>query len=132
MFNQHGVFHRMLLWRTILLLGGDLAPRPRGALWCHALCPVPLRTGKSCWTLIPLFIIADCALFNEKDIQPTGVSACLQQKSRRKVSGKVNCRNIKQDCPTLDCDDSVLLPGHCCRTCQKGTHALPQTQFRLF
>lgn len=48
-----------------------------------------------------------------------------QQKSRRgKVFGKVNCKNIKQDCPDLDCDDPILLPGHCCKTCPKGNHLL--------
>lgn len=51
-----------------------------------------------------------------------------QQKSRRgKVFGKVNCKNIKQDCPDLDCDDSVLLPGHCCKTCPKGNDLLIQS-----
>lgn len=34
--------------------------------------------------------------------------------------GKVNCKNIKQDCPDPDCDDPVLRPGHCCKTCPKG------------
>ncbi|XP_032401705.1 chordin [Xiphophorus hellerii] len=68
--------------------------------------------------------------------EPFGVMHCVQchcepQKSRRKVSGKVNCRNIKQDCPTLDCDDSVLLPGHCCRTCQKGAVDKKQTDIML-
>ncbi|XP_037835546.1 chordin isoform X3 [Kryptolebias marmoratus] len=59
--------------------------------------------------------------------EPFGVMPCVQchcepQKSRRgKVLGKVNCKNIKQDCPELDCDDPVLLPGHCCKTCPKDT-----------
>ncbi|XP_037534367.1 chordin [Nematolebias whitei] len=51
-----------------------------------------------------------------------------QQKSRRgKVVGKVNCKNIKQNCPELDCDDPVLLPGHCCKTCSKGNNDKKQT-----
>ncbi|XP_013878343.1 chordin, partial [Austrofundulus limnaeus] len=64
---------------------------------------------------------------------PFGVMHCVQchcepQKSRRgKVLGKVNCKNIKQDCPELDCDDPVLLPGHCCKTCPKGTNDKKQT-----
>ncbi|XP_039881294.1 chordin isoform X1 [Simochromis diagramma] len=46
---------------------------------------------------------------------------CEPQKSRRgKVSGKVNCKNIKQDCPALDCDNPVQLAGHCCKTCLQG------------
>lgn len=61
----------------------------------------------------------------------TNMSASLffpwQQKSRRgKVFGKVNCKNIKQDCPDPDCDDPVLLPGHCCKTCPKSKNPLMQ------
>ncbi|XP_061774101.1 chordin-like [Nerophis ophidion] len=58
--------------------------------------------------------------------EPFGVMHCVQcycepQKSRRgKVFGKVNCKNIKQDCQDPDCDDPILLPGHCCKTCPKG------------
>ncbi|GLD52889.1 chordin, partial [Lates japonicus] len=58
--------------------------------------------------------------------EPFGVMHCVQchcepQKSRRgKVFGKVNCKNIKQDCPDPNCDDPILLPGHCCKTCPKG------------
>uniref|UniRef100_A0A3B4A8J8 Chordin n=1 Tax=Periophthalmus magnuspinnatus TaxID=409849 RepID=A0A3B4A8J8_9GOBI len=57
--------------------------------------------------------------------EPFGVMHCVQcncepQKSRRgKVFGKVNCKNIKQDCPNPECEDPVLLPGHCCKTCPK-------------
>ncbi|XP_010767507.1 chordin [Notothenia coriiceps] len=61
--------------------------------------------------------------------EPFGVMHCVQcycetQKSRRgKVFGKVNCKNIKQDCPELDCSDAVLRPGHCCKSCPTGnTH----------
>uniref|UniRef100_A0A7N8XMP8 Chordin n=1 Tax=Mastacembelus armatus TaxID=205130 RepID=A0A7N8XMP8_9TELE len=56
---------------------------------------------------------------------PFGVMHCVQchcepQKNRRgKVFGKVNCKNIKQDCPDPDCDEPILLPGHCCKTCPK-------------
>ncbi|KAL3992334.1 growth arrest and DNA-damage-inducible protein [Sarotherodon galilaeus] len=58
--------------------------------------------------------------------EPFGIMHCVQchcepQKSRRgKVSGKVNCKNIKQDCPALDCDNPVQLAGHCCKTCLQG------------
>ncbi|CAL8350433.1 unnamed protein product [Lota lota] len=58
--------------------------------------------------------------------EPFGVMHCVQcfcepQKSRRgKVFGKVNCKNIKQDCQEPDCDHPILLPGHCCKTCPKG------------
>ncbi|XP_017347036.1 chordin isoform X1 [Ictalurus punctatus] len=57
---------------------------------------------------------------------PFGVMHCVMchcepQRSRRgKVFGKVSCKNIKQDCPEPSCDEPVLLPGHCCKTCPKG------------
>ncbi|XP_008283008.1 chordin isoform X2 [Stegastes partitus] len=65
--------------------------------------------------------------------EPFGVMHCVQcycesQKSRRgKVFGKVNCKNIKQDCPDPDCADPILLPGHCCKTCPKGSGDKKQT-----
>lgn len=34
--------------------------------------------------------------------------------------GKVNCKNMKQDCPVPTCPRATLLPGHCCHTCPKG------------
>ncbi|KTF95487.1 hypothetical protein cypCar_00032425 [Cyprinus carpio] len=58
--------------------------------------------------------------------EPFGVMHCVMchcepQRSRRgKMFGKVSCRNMKQDCPDPSCDDPVLLPGHCCKTCPKG------------
>nr|XP_015807610.2 chordin isoform X1 [Nothobranchius furzeri] len=64
--------------------------------------------------------------------EPFGVMHCVQchcepqQKTRRgKVLGKVNCRNIKQDCLVLDCTNPILLPGHCCKTCPKDDHKQP-------
>ncbi|XP_076850552.1 chordin [Brachyhypopomus gauderio] len=57
---------------------------------------------------------------------PFGVMHCVMcycepQRSRRgKVFGKVSCKNIKQDCPEPNCDQPVLLPGQCCKTCPKG------------
>ncbi|XP_003968786.2 chordin [Takifugu rubripes] len=65
--------------------------------------------------------------------EPFGVMHCVQcqcepQKSRRgKVFGKVNCKNIKQDCPDLGCEDPVLLPGHCCKTCPERLDDKKQT-----
>ncbi|CAL8359796.1 unnamed protein product [Merluccius merluccius] len=74
--------------------------------------------------------------------EPFGVMHCVQcfcepQKSRRgKVFGKVNCKNIKQDCPEPHCDHPVLLPGHCCKTCPKGgdklSESLPDPGFEYF
>uniref|UniRef100_A0A3Q0RUK2 Chordin n=1 Tax=Amphilophus citrinellus TaxID=61819 RepID=A0A3Q0RUK2_AMPCI len=67
--------------------------------------------------------------------EPFGIMHCVQchcepQKPRRgKMMGKVNCKNIKQDCPALDCDNPVQLAGHCCKTCLQGNH--PQTQLSI-
>uniref|UniRef100_A0A4W5PHG5 Chordin n=1 Tax=Hucho hucho TaxID=62062 RepID=A0A4W5PHG5_9TELE len=58
--------------------------------------------------------------------EPFGVMHCVQcycetQRGRKsKVLGKVSCKNVKQDCPEPSCDDPVLLPGQCCKTCPKG------------
>lgn len=43
-----------------------------------------------------------------------------QRNHRGKPVGKVNCKNMKQDCPVPTCPRATLLPGHCCHTCPKG------------
>ncbi|KAI1235949.1 Chordin, partial [Lamprotornis superbus] len=43
-----------------------------------------------------------------------------QRNHRGKPVGKVNCKNMKQDCPVPACPRATLLPGHCCHTCPKG------------
>uniref|UniRef100_A0A8C4RV84 Chordin n=1 Tax=Erpetoichthys calabaricus TaxID=27687 RepID=A0A8C4RV84_ERPCA len=63
--------------------------------------------------------------------EPFGVMHCVvchcnSQKNRRgKVSGIVTCKNIKQDCPEPSCDDPVLQPGQCCRSCPKEKKTEP-------
>uniref|UniRef100_A0A8C4VVE9 Chordin n=1 Tax=Gopherus evgoodei TaxID=1825980 RepID=A0A8C4VVE9_9SAUR len=63
--------------------------------------------------------------------EPFGVMHCVvcccepQRNRRGKPTGKVSCKNIKHDCPTLTCSESVLLPGHCCKTCPKGKRQGP-------
>ncbi|XP_076139095.1 chordin [Alosa pseudoharengus] len=57
--------------------------------------------------------------------EPFGIMHCVKcncepQRSKRKVFGKVSCRNIKQDCPEAKCAEPVLQPGHCCKTCPDG------------
>lgn len=139
----------------VLLSGGHVASRPGGALRRHALRLVPLRTRKFRSSLC-LFVLRISAITSETpdefpikrlcekvELSPeiwtvANISASLsfflfffspwQQKSRRgKVFGKVNCKNIKQDCPNLDCDDPVLLPGHCCKTCLRSKNPRMQT-----
>ncbi|MEE6521087.1 hypothetical protein FKM82_019138, partial [Ascaphus truei] len=61
--------------------------------------------------------------------EPFGVMHCVlcycePLRSRRgKPSGKVSCKNIKQDCPPPSCGNPILLPGHCCKTCPKAPPA---------
>uniref|UniRef100_A0A8C8JEZ8 Chordin n=1 Tax=Oncorhynchus tshawytscha TaxID=74940 RepID=A0A8C8JEZ8_ONCTS len=63
--------------------------------------------------------------------EPFGVMHCVQcycetQRGRKsKVLGKVSCKNVKRDCPEPSCDDPVLLPGQCCKTCSKGNPYYP-------
>ncbi|TFJ99126.1 Aminomethyltransferase [Platysternon megacephalum] len=64
--------------------------------------------------------------------EPFGVMHCVvcycepQRNRRGKPTGKVSCKNIKHDCPTLPCSESVLLPGHCCKTCPKASPSIPE------
>ncbi|XP_038129060.1 chordin isoform X2 [Cyprinodon tularosa] len=135
------------------------APRALRCLLCALSCAWWLRTGTASRLKTPALPIqsereplpskglAGCSFggrfYSLDDTwhpdlgEPFGVMHCVQcrceaLKSRRgKVSGKVDCRNIKQDCPAPDCDDSVLLPGHCCRTCPKGSDGKKQTDSPL-
>ncbi|XP_053657899.1 dorsal-ventral patterning protein Sog [Anopheles marshallii] len=42
---------------------------------------------------------------------------CVPFQKKRRVVGRVQCRNIKNECPKPTCDDPILLPGRCCKTC---------------
>lgn len=44
------------------------------------------------------------------------------QKKRRQVA-KVQCRDIKNECPEPTCDEPELLPGRCCKTCPGDTNS---------
>lgn len=39
----------------------------------------------------------------------------VQRKNR--IVAKVRCKNLKNECPKPSCDDPVLLPERCCKTC---------------
>ncbi|KAK2496227.1 hypothetical protein MC885_014895 [Smutsia gigantea] len=56
--------------------------------------------------------------------EPFGVMRCVlcsceapQWGRRARGPGRVSCKNIKPDCPTLACGQPRQLPGHCCQTC---------------
>ncbi|XP_054714640.1 dorsal-ventral patterning protein Sog-like [Uloborus diversus] len=46
----------------------------------------------------------------------------LVQRKRRIIS-RVRCKNIKNDCPKPTCEDPVLLPQRCCKTCPGEDYA---------
>uniref|UniRef100_A0A6M2DZ75 Putative secreted protein n=1 Tax=Xenopsylla cheopis TaxID=163159 RepID=A0A6M2DZ75_XENCH len=64
---------------------------------------------------------------------PFGVMYCIRcectpvQKKRRIVA-RVQCRNIKNECPKPTCDEPVLHPGRCCKTCPDDLYSpdIPQ------
>nr|XP_038039620.1 chordin isoform X3 [Anas platyrhynchos] len=64
--------------------------------------------------------------------EPFGVMRCVichcepQRNHRGKAAGKVNCKNMKQDCPVPACPRATLLPGHCCHTCPKALPGPPE------
>nr|XP_058151460.1 chordin isoform X4 [Dasypus novemcinctus] len=56
--------------------------------------------------------------------EPFGVMRCVlcaceapQWGRRARGPGRVSCKNIKPECPTLACGQPRQLPGHCCQTC---------------
>nr|XP_033815144.1 chordin isoform X2 [Geotrypetes seraphini] len=57
--------------------------------------------------------------------EPFGVMHCVlcscepQRTRRGKATGKVYCKNIREDCLSLVCSDPVLQQGNCCKSCRK-------------
>ncbi|XP_017869500.1 PREDICTED: dorsal-ventral patterning protein Sog [Drosophila arizonae] len=41
----------------------------------------------------------------------------FQIPKKRRIVARVQCRNIKNECPPAKCDDPISLPGKCCKTC---------------
>ncbi|XP_015181074.1 PREDICTED: dorsal-ventral patterning protein Sog [Polistes dominula] len=42
---------------------------------------------------------------------------CIPVQKKRRIIARVQCRNIKNECPKPTCDEPVLLPGRCCKSC---------------
>ncbi|XP_068135452.1 chordin isoform X2 [Hyperolius riggenbachi] len=42
-----------------------------------------------------------------------------------KETGKISCKNIKRQCPTLTCANPIEVPGQCCRVCPKSSPVPP-------
>uniref|UniRef100_A0A8C6DFK1 Chordin n=1 Tax=Moschus moschiferus TaxID=68415 RepID=A0A8C6DFK1_MOSMO len=63
--------------------------------------------------------------------EPFGVMRCVlcaceapQWGRRARGAGRVSCKNIKPECPTLACGQPRQLPGHCCQTCPQEHSSL--------
>ncbi|XP_057401494.1 chordin isoform X8 [Balaenoptera acutorostrata] len=63
--------------------------------------------------------------------EPFGVMRCVlcaceapQWGRRARGAGRVSCKNIKPECPTLACGQPRQLPGHCCQTCPQERSGL--------
>lgn len=53
---------------------------------------------------------------------PFGVMYCIRCEcvavpKKRRIVVRVQCKNIKHECPPTNCSDPVQLPGKCCKTC---------------
>uniref|UniRef100_A0A1Q3FN78 Putative conserved secreted protein n=1 Tax=Culex tarsalis TaxID=7177 RepID=A0A1Q3FN78_CULTA len=70
---------------------------------------------------------------------PFGVMYCIKCEcvavhKKRRIVARVQCRNIKNECPKPTCDEPILLPGRCCKSCPGDAHSpdivqdLPQAQ----
>lgn len=42
---------------------------------------------------------------------------CVAANRKSRMVTRVKCKNIKHDCPKPECEEAVLLPGRCCKTC---------------
>jgi len=42
---------------------------------------------------------------------------CVSIHKKRRIVGRVRCKNIKSDCPKPSCPDPILLAGRCCKVC---------------
>ncbi|XP_032668082.1 dorsal-ventral patterning protein Sog [Odontomachus brunneus] len=42
---------------------------------------------------------------------------CVPVQKKKRIVARVQCRNIKNECSQLTCDEPVLLPGRCCKSC---------------
>ncbi|XP_017771665.1 PREDICTED: dorsal-ventral patterning protein Sog [Nicrophorus vespilloides] len=42
---------------------------------------------------------------------------CVPSQRKRRIVARVQCRSIKNECPEPSCEEPVLLPGNCCKSC---------------
>ena len=50
------------------------------------------------------------------------------KKNVLQMRGKVTCRNVKTECPLVECDNPIMPPDQCCKHCPgQGGCMLPMT-----
>lgn len=59
---------------------------------------------------------------------PFGVLCCVRCECtpvhrKKRIVARVRCENIKNDCPKPSCEEPVLLPERCCKTCPGEDYA---------
>lgn len=59
----------------------------------------------------------------------TTMAFLFQFHKKRRIVGRVRCKNIKTECPKVNCPDPILLPGRCCKVCPGETES---KTFRCF
>lgn len=48
---------------------------------------------------------------------------CIPVQRKRRIMSRVRCKNIKNDCPKPTCEDPVLHPQRCCKSCPGEDYA---------
>ncbi|XP_018567536.1 dorsal-ventral patterning protein Sog [Anoplophora glabripennis] len=48
---------------------------------------------------------------------------CIPFQRKRRIVARVQCRSIKNECPEPTCEEPVLLPGRCCKSCPGDTYS---------
>ena len=47
----------------------------------------------------------------------TSMCSLFQFHKKRRIVGRIICKNIKSECPEPNCPNPILLPGRCCKVC---------------
>nr|XP_045006187.1 chordin isoform X1 [Jaculus jaculus] len=120
---------RLLLRGLLLLLLGS---RPAGGAGPDSPAlpirsekePLPVRGAAGCFFGGKVYALDET--WHPDLGEPFGVMRCVlcaceapQWGRRGRGPGRVSCKNIKPQCPTLACRQPRQLPGHCCQTCSQ-------------
>ncbi|XP_050002411.1 chordin isoform X1 [Alexandromys fortis] len=122
---------RLLL--GLLLLGsrpaGGTGPEPPALPIRSEKEPLPVRGAAGCSFGGKVYALDET--WHPDLGEPFGVMRCVlcaceapQWARRGRGPGRVSCKNIKPQCPTLACRQPRQLPGHCCQTCPQERSTL--------